>query len=452
MNAEPMAFLDVTSSTTTSNIFNRNVHPKEHPLHYPRHKSPHKSPTQWRGILEVPPYSQATVDFLRGNQHPSSSLVLHSVNPLSAATQMTSTVTVYRGFGFLSLIFSFVAGGLFFSTALAVLTSIAAIGKRNALEVLSIVGLVTSKTWALFVLSLKEFRLALRMDGKFNWKSAWEILKAKLLETRQVAQEGVQAVKSQAKLYAAAVGVPGLIPIQYLLDRLMPYTVASAMEQALKESLLNLKGNPQIRMIQLVSFEPGTKAPQLTASRYYDLENAVAFDSDIVWDSNVAIKLNITPKLLRFKIPISIQNLAFKGCVRVELTPLIKKPPGYGATLVSFPEVPIINMDIQVAGGQLTKVPWLRKEIEDEITKAVKDQFLWPKRNVIPSTPNSLTRRELKELETEDPFRLAELAQKSEQPILKEYLEAQKPDQKSLLSNLKIMVRPEKKDQQSTET
>jgi len=365
---------------------------------------------------------------------------------------MTSTVTVYRGFGFLSLIFSFVAGGLFFSTALAVLTSIAAIGKRNALEVLSIVGLVTSKTWALFVLSLKEFRLALRMDGKFNWKSAWEILKAKLLETRQVAQEGVQAVKSQAKLYAAAVGVPGLIPIQYLLDRLMPYTVAAAMEQALKESLLNLKGNPQIRMIQLVSFEPGTKAPQLTASRYYDLENAVAFDSDIVWDSNVAIKLNITPKLLRFKIPISIQNLAFKGCVRVELTPLIKKPPGYGATLVSFPQVPIINMDIQVAGGQLTKVPWLRKEIEDEITKAVKDQFLWPKRNVIPSVPNSLTRRELKELETEDPFRLAELAQKSEQPILKEYLEAQKPDQKSLLSNLKIMVRPEKKDQQSTET
>lgn len=171
---------------------------------------------------------------------------------------------------------------------------------------------------------------------------------------------------------------------------------------------------------------------------------------DMVWNSNLAFTMNITPKVLRIKIPVSIQNLVFKGCVRVQLTPLTKKPPGYGAILVSFPEVPIIDMDIQVAGGQITRVPWLKREIENEITKAVKDEFLWPKRVVIPSAPNSLTRKELQELQQEDkdPFRLAELAQESEQPILKEYLEGNKPDQKSLMSNLKIMVRSEKKDKE----
>lgn len=447
MHAKPTAFIGTSRDTTTTRTLPQTKHPNGR-LFQPRQDHP----LQLRGGFDFPSYRHSGVDVFGGNQH-QSPLVLHSVNPLSAAMEMTSTVVVYRGFGFFSLILSFLAGGLFFSTVLAGLTAVAAIGKRNALEVLSIVRLVISKTWALFVLSLKEFRNALRMDGKWQWRSAWNVLKAKLLETRQVAQQGVKAVRSQAKFYAAAVGAPGLIPIQYLLDRLMPYTIASAMEEALKDSLVNLKGNPQIRIIQLASFESGTKAPQLTASRAYELENAVAFDLDMVWNSNVAINLNITPKLLRIKIPVNIQNVVFKGCVRVELTPLTKKPPGYGAILVSFPEVPFIDMDIQVAGGQITKVPWLKREIENEITKAVKDEFLWPKRVVIPSTPNSLTRKELQELEVEhkDPFRQAELAQESEQPILKEYMEAHKPDQKSLLSNLKIMVRSEKKDAQAVE-
>lgn len=448
MHTEPMAFVGTpgfVDTTTTRCLPQNRQRSTGHVFRHPRHKCP----LQWQRAFDVPSFSQPNANSFREGQY-QNSMALHSIDPLSTAMEMTTAAVVYRGFGFFSLVLSFIAGGLFFSTVLAALAAVAAIGKRNALEILSILRLVTSKTWALFVLSLKEFRKALRLDGKWQWKSAWNILKAKLLETRQVAQEGVKAVKSQAKFYAAAVGVPGLIPIQYLLDRLMPYTIAAAMEDALKDSLLSLKDNPQIRSIQLSAFESGSVAPQLTASRAYELENAVAFDLDMVWNSNVAIKLDITPKLVRFKIPVSIQNLMFKGCVRVQLTPLTKKPPGYGAILVSFPEVPVIDMDIQVAGGQITKVPWLKKEIENEITETVQDEFLWPKRVVIPSAPNSLSRKELQELETEhkDPFRLAELAQEAEQPILKEYIEAHKPNEKKLLSNLKIMVRSEKKEQQ----
>ena len=112
---------------------------------------------------------------------------------------------------------------------------------------------------------------------------------------------------------------------------------------------------------------------------------------------------------------------------------------------MSFPKVPIIDMDVQVAGGQISNVPWLRKEIENEITKAIKNDFLWPKRMVIPSTPKSLTTQQMQDLgpKQQDPFRLAELAFESSQPILKEHIDSHKPDQKSLLSNLKLMVRSE---------
>lgn len=268
MRKGPVAFVNGIGRTSTLSSHQQYSVPETSSLfHLP---SRHDCSPQWSRGSHVPPPHSRHVDIFRGSQE--SPTTLHSVNPLSAAIEMTSTAVVYRGFGFFSLMLSFLAGGLFFSSVLAGLTAVAAIGKRNVLEVLSIVRLVVSKTWALFVLSLKEFRKALRLDGKWQWKSAWQILKSKLLETRQVAQDGVKAVRSQAKFYAAAVGVPGLIPIQYILDRLMPYTIASAMEEALKDALVNLKGNPQIRTIQLASFESGNIAPQLKASRAYELE------------------------------------------------------------------------------------------------------------------------------------------------------------------------------------
>ena len=287
------------------------------------------------------------------------------------------------------------------------------------------------------MVGMKETGSALRMDGKWKWREAWSVLKAKLLETRQVAAEGVGAVRKQANLYFAAVGQPGLIPLQYIIDRMMPMYIASQLEGVMKDSLKQIK-NKNIRKINLESFDGGQRAPQLTASRVYDLKNAMAFDMDVNWDSEMVVKLNLIPRVLGVKVPVQIKNVSFLGTIRVELVPLTNEPPGYGAMLIAFPTIPKINLDIKVAGGEISRVPWLRTEIMNEMIKTIEDEFLWPKRLVIPGN-NVLSQRELKELQEHDPLRDAELLLQKE-GMLKEYLEKKEPSKQTLKQFLSVAI------------
>ena len=60
-----------------------------------------------------------------------------------------STPVVYRGYGLFSVLLSFVAGGLFFSTVLAALATVVALGRRNVMEGLAMIRHVMSKTLGL---------------------------------------------------------------------------------------------------------------------------------------------------------------------------------------------------------------------------------------------------------------------------------------------------------------
>lgn len=343
--------------------------------------------------------------------------------PIRSLTFQTATLNPVPSIDLLRLAAAFLAGGLFCSTALAGVAAFLAFGEKNLEELFSMLSLMVSKVWSIFVFGLKETRLALRMDGKFQWNKAWQVLKEKLRETRQAAVEGVEAVKAQANFYAAAVGAPGLIPIQYVLDRMMPHSIGYQLEQSIREALKEIK-NSNVRKVELVSFDAGRNAPQLSASRVYDVENAMAFDMDMEWNSDMVVKLRLFTRLLGFKVPVSVKKVSFKGVIRLEMAPLRPEPPGYGALIISFPTVPDVNLDIKVAGGEISKVPWLRAEILSEVKKAIEEDLLWPKRLVVPSHNKALSREELEELKDRDPFRKAEI-QLQEKPMLKDFLQKQ---------------------------
>ena len=77
-------------------------------------------------------------------------------------------------------------------------------------------------------------------------------------------------------------------------------------------------------------------------------------------------------------IPVSVRNVAFKGPVRVIVTHLMREAPGYGALLVSLPAPPTIGLDVRVAGGEVTRVPWFRDELERALQQAIADKMHWP--------------------------------------------------------------------------
>ena len=60
----------------------------------------------------------------------------------------------------------------------------------------------------------------------------------------------------------------------------------------------------------------------------------------------------------------SVRNLRFEGAIRLMVVGLQSSEPGYGAILVSFPSAPKVGLDLTVAGGELTKLSWLRTEVQ----------------------------------------------------------------------------------------
>mmetsp|Transcript_22531 Transcript_22531/g.62596 ORF Transcript_22531/g.62596 Transcript_22531/m.62596 type:complete len:526 (+) Transcript_22531:77-1654(+) len=255
---------------------------------------------------------------------------------------------------------------------------------------------------------------------KWQWRRAWSVLKTELQKTRQTAKDGMMVLKQETALYAGVVGaVPGLVTVQHLLDRFWPFLIAANLQTALKDNLQQVAQQTRsIRRIQLQRLTVGATAPKLQSARIFELDSeGIALDCQVDWaaarDFECRLIVSTAPLGLA-RIPIRVQNIEFHGTLRIILTPLLQEPPGFGAALVSFPQAPEVNVDIRVAGGDITRIPWLRGEVISAIQQSIANDLLWPKRVVIPSmppTPNAkpfLSTKALRQLEQSDPLLLRE--------------------------------------------
>lgn len=297
--------------------------------------------------------------------------------------------------------------------------AVAAFGLDNAQRSRMLLIALVQRVCSLVLLALSAARSALlgeTGEAMNRWESAWAILRSGFGEARRAAFEGVDAIKAEASLYAAAVGVPGLPLQQYMLDRLMPLSIAAALEEGLRDTLSDVR-NDRIQRLTLRHFSVGDETPRLLSARAFDLgAEALAFDVDARWDSNLVAEIDVvTPARvpwLRPRVPVTVSNIKFAGTVRLVLTPLTDAPPGFGAMLLSLAAPPKVELEVRVAGGELTKLPWLRGEIEKIVQMAIREHLLWPRRHVIPAIEQGLepllSKPELKALDSEDPMLRAE--------------------------------------------
>ena len=446
-----------TTSTVIHQRLAKSLRPLEHHL-YPRIEQPDASslasslfdiPTNYFPRLSPPTFaSLPQPSFARLSQPsfpglPQYSPLFTKVNPLLCAASVAPSIS------FLKLLLVFTAGGLFFSTVIAAVTASYAVGMDNVKRIFDILFLVIQRVWITFTLGLGATRFALLGEGitsqegkkqSWKWKKAWKTFKLQLSETRRTAAEGVQAIRQEAKIYAAAVGPPGLIPLQYTIDRMMPLSFAQVLEDVLKDSLCQMKPTKTVKKVTLTSFKAGTRSPVLQSARVYDVENSIAFDYDVHWDSELEAKLHVYTVGGLARVPVTLKHIKFDGVVRIILTPLTKKHPGFGACLISLPSPPKIGLDVRVAGSELTKLPWLRSEVLNVIQKGIADQLLWPRRVVLPSmegTTPILSSKELKFLEQSDPLLVAERAL-LQKPVLRESRRNIRPS--SLRKRMKVIL------------
>jgi hypothetical protein len=366
--------------------------------------------------------------------------------------------------GFFQLLVAFCLGGLFFSTVIAAVSACYAVGMENVRFLGDILSAILHAIWLSFTAALGTAKATLLLaasssssseeedtkKASWQWRQAWRVLKQELVKTRQTAAEGVAVLREEAALYAGVVGAPGLIPLQYVIDRFLPFAIAGALETSLKESLADMPQKTRsITAIKLTDFCVGSKSPQLEAARAYELgEDGVAFDCEIDWPSDMQVKLTVYTAAGLARIPVVVKNIQFTGVLRVIFTPLVKQAPGYGAVLVSFPrKAPNIGLDVRVAGGDITRIPWLRSEVVSAIQKGIADELLWPKRVVVPTMVRGpggrevpfLTKKELAQLATSDPLLVKEEALAA-RPVIRQQMEKSKPQLSSLKQQFKVFV------------
>ena len=334
---------------------------------------------------------------------------------------------------FIKYLLVFTAGGLFFSSAIAIGYAFYGYGVENIRRIVSVCLLVLQRVWISFTVGIGTARAALlgqdiddqksssaittttsdqqTSTSSWKWKKAWAVLKEQLSETRRTAAQGVQALRKEQTLYSAIIGQPGLIPLQVVIAKLLPYSVSTIMENSLRDIVKEVKSSNVIKKMTLSNFDMGNTPPLLDAARVYDVPNAIAFDYDVEWNSEMSATFQLYTVGGFARIPVSIKSVKFSGVIRVILTPLLPEPPGFGAMLISFPNQPRISLDVKILGGEVTKVPFLRTEITSMLQKSIEEQMVWPRRNVIPTMDRGsviLERSKLLDLQKTDPLLAAE--------------------------------------------
>lgn len=302
---------------------------------------------------------------------------------------LASSTVVYK-VPLLSLAVSFLLGGLFFSTVAAIVTGVIALGRENTRRAKDVLLIVIRRNWSVVKLSTQFTMNVLRgkeqMSGfKNRIPAALQALRDGIAEIRRVFTESVDAIKKETQMYSAAIGLPGLIPIQYIFDRIFPSMLTAPFESAIEDALLQTaKDNPQIQKLTLRQFSMGDVAPRLLEARLFDLGNRdMAFDLEMSWTSKARADIDLRISTFGTKIPVTIQNLRFDGPVRLILVGLRREEPGWEAMLISLPRPPKVGFDVKVAGGMITQIPWLQSYFAKMLDKSVADEVLWPRRAVV---------------------------------------------------------------------
>tara|TARA_B110000977_G_scaffold82558_1_gene110298 strand:- start:1957 stop:3762 length:1806 start_codon:yes stop_codon:yes gene_type:complete len=342
----------------------------------------------------------------------------------TAATAAATTVAATGG-SFWGYFFSFLFGGVFFSTALGVATIFISVGSSNVQRAWRVFKFLSSRVWTLVLATIQAVKASLDNKEK-DWDDTKAVLAEGLKKTKAEVDESLRAFNEEKDFYAAAVGVPGLRTAQYVIDHMMPGLIAAKLEQSLEKSIANVK-HPNVKRMILKSVTAGRAAPLLTGARFYDVgDEDMAFDVDVSWESEIEAGMDVVPAMGLpaeglARVPVLIHDVKFDGTVRVLMARLSRKDPGYGAVVLSFPEPPVIALDVRVGGGlEVNRVPWLRKAVSDATKSWIKEEMLWPRRMLIPAEApsseqkagappvNVLSDSELAAVLTNDPLLRAE--------------------------------------------
>jgi hypothetical protein len=132
------------------------------PFLIPQQQTPTPTPTPTLPMFSPQPYSLGLQPYLYRYAPPNANIFPISMSPRDLqARSFLLAASMAPPVSFLKVLLVFVAGGLFFSTAMAGVTACYAVGMDNIKLILDILGLVLRRVWLTFSLGMGATRLAL---------------------------------------------------------------------------------------------------------------------------------------------------------------------------------------------------------------------------------------------------------------------------------------------------
>ena len=279
----------------------------------------------------------------------------------STVTNAATSAAAAGGGGFMGYVFSFLFGGVFFSTLLGVAALFISVGGENVRRAWRVFNFLGGRVWALVVKTAAAVKESLQAENT-TLEDTKKVLSEGWLATKREVDDALTAFNQERDFYAAAVGIPGLRTAQYVIDHMMPGLIAQKLENSMANSIANVK-HPNVKKMILKGVKAGTAAPLLTGARFYDVgDNDMAFDVDVKWTSEVTATMDVVPAMGIMsdlggdlgglaRVPVMVHNVNFDGTIRVLMAELTREDPGYGAVVLSFPDPPQLSLDVRVLGG-----------------------------------------------------------------------------------------------------
>ena len=144
------------------------------------------------------------------------------------------------------------------------------------------------------------------------------------------------------------------------------------------EPLLNRLVEASKVKLHFSKFTLGIEPPVLVSVKAVDeVPNEIGLDIEFKWAAaDPEVQLDVA--IMGVKVPVALEKLEAFGCVRVVFGSLCDWWPTFSDMQVAFIGRPEVNFNIQVIGGDITKVPYVEQLLNRLIKNVLVNLMAWP--------------------------------------------------------------------------
>jgi hypothetical protein len=149
--------------------------------------------------------------------------------------------------------------------------------------------------------------------------------------------------------------------LNLLLQAAWPYIRAAhepQLRKLLNDALEGARPQAVLTSLEVSQFSLGDVPPEIVGCKAYrPNDREYVLDAQLRLQSSIGLEVAATTRLIPAHLHAKLDNVVIQGTLRLELRPLLPKPPYAGTLHLSLLHLPIVDFDVHAVGFNLMAVP-----------------------------------------------------------------------------------------------